>query len=138
MQTLDVYDVFSDVLGRLTAAGDADLNAAALDAGLIDLISQKLRNKQKHKTSVAPFPPEGRLCSVTETAKSNPLLFAMLARHQPGVFRITAPTVVSTVDRNPFAAMTFFRAIRIRRVDLVYASSTPLTTGLAGYLVSLQ
>ncbi|MET0168502.1 MAG: glycosyltransferase family 4 protein [Vicinamibacterales bacterium] len=36
-----------------------------------------------------------------------------------------------------FAAMAFVRAMRIRRVDLVYASSTPLTTGLAGYLVGV-
>jgi glycosyltransferase involved in cell wall biosynthesis len=35
-----------------------------------------------------------------------------------------------------FAVMAFFRAMPIRHVDLVYASSTPLTTGLAGYLVS--
>ncbi len=35
-----------------------------------------------------------------------------------------------------FAALAFGRALRIGRVDLVYASSTPLTTGLAGYLVS--
>ena len=35
-----------------------------------------------------------------------------------------------------FAATAFFRALRIRHVDLVYASSTPLTTGLAGCLVS--
>jgi glycosyltransferase involved in cell wall biosynthesis len=34
-----------------------------------------------------------------------------------------------------FAVMAFVRGMRIRRVDLVYASSTPLTTGLAGYLV---
>jgi glycosyltransferase involved in cell wall biosynthesis len=35
-----------------------------------------------------------------------------------------------------FAAMAVVRAMRIRRVDLVYASSTPLTTGLAGYMVA--
>jgi glycosyltransferase involved in cell wall biosynthesis len=35
-----------------------------------------------------------------------------------------------------FAVMAFFRAMRIRHIDLVYASSTPLTTGLAGYMVS--
>jgi glycosyltransferase involved in cell wall biosynthesis len=35
-----------------------------------------------------------------------------------------------------FAALACWRALRIRHVDVVYASSTPLTTGLAGYLVS--
>jgi glycosyltransferase involved in cell wall biosynthesis len=35
-----------------------------------------------------------------------------------------------------FAVTAVLRAVRIRRVDLVYASSTPLTTGLAGYAVS--
>ena len=35
-----------------------------------------------------------------------------------------------------FAGLAFGRALWIRRVDLVYASSTPLTTGLGGYLVS--
>jgi glycosyltransferase involved in cell wall biosynthesis len=34
-----------------------------------------------------------------------------------------------------FAVLAFGRALLIDRVDLVYASSTPLTTGLAGYLV---
>ncbi len=67
MQTLDVYDVFSGVLGRLTSAGDSDLNTAALDTGLIDLISQELTKKQKRKTSVEPFVPGGDRCSVTLT-----------------------------------------------------------------------
>jgi glycosyltransferase involved in cell wall biosynthesis len=35
-----------------------------------------------------------------------------------------------------FAAHAFARAVWIRHVDIVYASSTPLTTGLAGYLVA--
>ena len=34
-----------------------------------------------------------------------------------------------------FAVMAFVRGMWVRRVDLVYASSTPLTTGLAGYLI---
>jgi glycosyltransferase involved in cell wall biosynthesis len=36
-----------------------------------------------------------------------------------------------------FAALAVGRALWIRRVDLVYASSTPLTTGLAGYVAAL-
>ena len=35
-----------------------------------------------------------------------------------------------------FAALAFARALSVSRVDVVYASSTPLTTGLAGYLVA--
>jgi glycosyltransferase involved in cell wall biosynthesis len=35
-----------------------------------------------------------------------------------------------------FAWMATFHGLRIRNVDLVYASSTPLTTGLAGWLLS--
>ena len=36
-----------------------------------------------------------------------------------------------------FAVMAVLRATRVGRVDLIYASSTPLTTGLAGCLVSV-
>ena len=36
-----------------------------------------------------------------------------------------------------FAGMATIRAMRVGRVDLVYASSTPLTTGLAGCAISM-
>lgn len=36
-----------------------------------------------------------------------------------------------------FAGLATVRGLRVRRVDIVYASSTPLTTGLAGWAVSL-
>lgn len=36
-----------------------------------------------------------------------------------------------------FAIASVWRATRVRRIDLVYASSTPLTTGMAGYVVSV-
>ena len=36
-----------------------------------------------------------------------------------------------------FAAMATIRAMRVGRVDLVYASSTPLTTGLAGCAIGM-
>jgi glycosyltransferase involved in cell wall biosynthesis len=50
--------------------------------------------------------------------------------------RIRGGVARRVVNFLSFAVMASARAMAVRDVDVVYASSTPLTTGLAGYLVS--
>ena len=115
LESLESYDVFADVLGRLASgAQPGDLNAAALDAGLIDLISENLANKQKHKTSRSQFSPQGDHACVRLTPKTDPLLFLALKGGKAGTFTIPPVGPDTAIGRNPFAGMSDIRLTNIR------------------------
>jgi hypothetical protein len=115
LESLDPYDVFADVLGKLASgAQPGDLNAAALDTALIDMIGASLTNRQKHKTSRSQFVPQGDHCWLRLTPGSAPLLFPALKLGKPGTFVIPPAAPDTTIDRNPFAGMSDIRLTNIR------------------------
>jgi hypothetical protein len=115
LQFLNLYDAFVDVLGKLaTPAAPGEMNSAALNTGLIDLMSQVLQSKQTRKTSLTKFVSEGDHCSVTLTPQKNALLFNMLRAGKAGTFGILRAGPKATIDTNPFAAMAEVRLTHIR------------------------
>jgi hypothetical protein len=115
MQSLQSYDVFADVLGKLTSqSAPGEISSAALNTGLIDLISQKLEASQNERTSQSDFIPEGNRCSITLTPKTHSLLFKLLKSGESGSFTISPATPNTTLDQNPFARMADVRLTHIR------------------------
>ena len=115
MQSLQSYDVFADVLGKLTSpSAPGEIDSAALNTGLIDLISKKLEDSESQRTSQSDFIPTGNRCSITLTPKTHSLLFNLLKSGESGSFTIPPATPNTTLDRNPFARMADVRLTHIR------------------------
>jgi hypothetical protein len=114
LQSLDPYDVFADVLGKLGNAEQGNLDKSALNTALIDLISNSLKAKQKLRTNRETFVPQGQHSSRTLTPQKDPLLFLMLKAHKPGKFQMMPARRETTIDRNPFAGMADVRLSHIR------------------------
>jgi hypothetical protein len=115
MQSLQSYDVFADVLGKLTSqSAPGEINSAALNTGLIDLISKKLEASQNERTSQSDFIPEGNRCSITLTPKTHSLLFKLLKSGESGSFTIPPAMPNTRLDQNPFARMADVRLTHIR------------------------
>jgi hypothetical protein len=115
MQSLQFYDVFADVLGSLTSsAAPGEINSAALNTGLIDLISQDLESRQRERSSPSKFMPNGNRCRITLTRKTHLILIKMLEKGKPGTFSILPPTPDTTLEKNPFARMADVRLTHIR------------------------
>jgi hypothetical protein len=113
LEALDSYDVFADVLGQMTST-PGELNPAALNTALIDLISVALDKKQEHRTIETDYPPLGAQCRVTLTPSKNPLLFQKLKAGKAGSFTILPVAPHTAGDRNPFAGMSEVRIAGIR------------------------
>lgn len=126
MESLSLYDVFSQVLGKLAASAttDGELNSAALDTGFIDLISQKLRHEQDLQSNIQHFKPKGNQCwvrLVEEDAPSkgafqivDPVLFALLRHHQAATFQLLPPDAEIGTKEHPFAQKANVRLRKIR------------------------
>jgi hypothetical protein len=115
MQSLQFYDVFVDVLGNLGSSSDpGEISSAALNTGLIDLISQDLESSQKDRSSPSDFVPNGNRCRITLTPTTHPILFKTLKSGKPGTFSILPPTPDTTLERSPFARMADVRLTHIR------------------------
>jgi hypothetical protein len=115
MQSLQSYDVFADVLAKLTSpSAPGEINSAALNTGLIDLISRKLEVRQSERTSQSDFIPTGNRCSITLTPQTHSLLFKLLKSGESGSFIIPPAKPNTTLDLNPFARMADVRLTHIR------------------------
>jgi hypothetical protein len=118
LESLNLYDVFVDVLGGLTDPKTGDLMWSALATGLIDLIGKKLNETQSGTNCeiFGPDPDTGKHLPVSWmlTPQKDPLVFAMLKGYKPGKFRILPADPQTTIDRNPFAGMADVRLNRIR------------------------
>jgi hypothetical protein len=65
LKSLDPYDVFSHVLGKLASGFDpAELDSAALNVGLIDLMSADLKDRLNKKTNSQSFGQTDEPCSI--------------------------------------------------------------------------
>jgi hypothetical protein len=113
LQALDSYDVFADVLGSMTST-PGELNPAALNTALVDLISNRLNEKQKHRTTRVAYTATGNHCRVRLTGSKYGLLFAKLKAGQEGTFTILPADPDATIDGNPFADMSEVRITGIR------------------------
>ncbi len=121
----DSYDVFSTVLGRLASGSDpAELDSAALNTALIDIITKDLTTHLMAKTTSQDFKPDGSHCCLTLKRKPaaaasefdpflTPAIFESLKSGEYTTFRILAPDRDATVDENPFAGMADVRLTHI-------------------------
>jgi hypothetical protein len=117
MQSLDSYDVFADVLAKLASKSQpGELDSAALNTALIDIIATNLDNKQKKRTTQVDYQPAGSHCTITLTRKKSPLLFKMLENDKQGTFQLLPAGPDASIDGNPFARMSEVRVTGIRCV----------------------
>ena len=121
LKSLDPYDVFSNVLGKLASGVDpAELDTAALNAGLIDLMSADLKDRLNKKTASQDFGQTDAPCSIILSSGPVPLIRSDLMR----LLRDGKPAKVS------FPRMTGVRLTQLKCTPAGINSDDPFTVKL--------